>query len=132
MIGRIAMSSSVKMVRNLAAIVVVVLWAMPSIKADECTPETVVADCGNGGHASVCVDGACVSCENDAGQCGEYAYGEQGNLFEPFCEAQSGRCWGCTDCNPNGCDPENMECSDGCSGDVSRVLWKKENGVTSC
>jgi hypothetical protein len=111
MIGKWVGSPIVKPVRNLAFVLAIGLLSIaPTVRAaDECLGTT---DCHNGPAGSVCVDGECVSCVEDPGQCSSY-----GDLSDPFCEEESGRCWECTDCGEFGCDPANNQCgSDSCTG----------------
>lgn len=98
--------------RDVIAVAVLTVVGTPIAKATmECDE---AKDCLNGTQASVCVQGECVPCTQDPGQCDEYSYGQGGDLNDPFCEQESGMCWECGDCIPYACDPGGMQCITDC------------------
>ena len=71
----------------------------------------VSPDCGGG----VCINGQCEPCTEDPGLCGEYE--TYSNYEDPFCDGQSGDCWECSDCLPEGCQPGNNSCGSCAAGE---------------
>lgn len=104
MIQKFVSSSLARALRNVVAVVAIGVWWSPGSHALECTD---TPDCSLNG---VCVNGACVSCVEDPGECDAYSY----TLTDPFCDSQSGNCWECSDCNPQACSQEQMSCVSDC------------------
>jgi hypothetical protein len=102
--------ASGRTIRTLLLLVVVGVVGAARVRAhNDCE---MTYDCDNVKDASVCVDGECVPCDEDPGQC-QNGYG----LADGFCNSDNERCEECSDCGGSGCNPDWNECnSGGCSG----------------